>query len=402
MPDASNPRRSRGRSETLNRAFRLARLLGHSPEDAERLLSAASLPAPGVGTDIDPGRESVNIQLLKSVVRSARPGVGSEFSDSLDRDQAQRILAHHFPTAFASLTVDDRAVLFLDVVEGLSHAQMAAVLDISDQEAAIATGEARRRVHDAVLRAASRDERQIMSRGLPDSWLRPALDVMMERLPGAPERLRRKVASALSGLETAPPPQGAAGRRPRSPGRWTPRRVAGATLLVLAVGVTGYVAALISEIGTPGDLLSITESAAAHSDPQLVSGSSPEAQEFLYAQIGRRIQIPEVANAQLQGAGIVRIETGDRVPVLYYEDAERSDRIEVVVFDYELIDRLEESVTLPPRLLDMLQSENAVHVTDGARTLAAAWRHRSDIYVATGSGDAIESLPPRLSFPEED
>jgi hypothetical protein len=164
----------------------------------------------------------------------------------------------------------------------------------------------------------------------------------------------------------------------------------------------GYASATLLERDRPNNLLSMTAALVSQTAPQLEAPSRTVAGEFILDQLGRRARIPVIGEALFRGAGIVRLATSDRAPALYYDDLAHGSKLVVTIYDYETIERLEQTTELPADLLKALERENELFVSTTPRGAVAAWRHRADVYVASGTSDSVRSLDNRVTFAGDD
>jgi hypothetical protein len=317
--------------------------------------------------------------------------------------RAESVVNRLFPAAFSLLSRPEKVAVYLTEFEGLTPAEAGVVLGTSDAAAATMASEALTKLRDSIALAATLDERDLLAISLPASWIRTSLRDTLGDHAGQPDEASTPDATsnARGLLDTPPPPR----RRPvrdHTRVRGWLSRVGIAGTLIVAVGILGRATSSLFTNRPPVDFLSMTEVALSRSAPQVVGPDPTEASSFLLAQLGRAVPIPVVRDATLDGVGVIVLHGDVRIPALYYHDPTHSGRIRVAVFTYEQIDKLEETTALPAGLLSRLEEEETVYVADANKRAAATWRHRANVFVASGSDESIQSLADRLSFSADD
>ncbi len=388
-------------SERVERSFRIARLVSGSDAEAEKLVRAAfaRLPELDRGTSAAANASSAaKLYALLAAAGGAR--MDDSQPDAYDHDQARKTIARRFPVLFTQLGREEKLVLYLSEVEQLDWHDIGVVLRKDPPEAAELARSARERLRLSLQTSCSVAESELLHRCNPESWLREAIHNSFGVERTAPPSLLKQVARSLEEqTRSVPTPTN---REPTRRTRSGVGRIATPVSLVLLVGLIGYAIALVVEDRSDADLLSLTASVASQTTPQLKAPSRTVATEFLMDQVGRRVRIPVIAGSVFQGAGVVGLTEADRAPVLYYEDATAGSKFTVTVYDYGMIDRLQETTELPSNLLRSLEQENALYVADNSRQRVAAWRHRADIFVASGPTAVIASLDGRITYAADD
>jgi hypothetical protein len=386
----------------MAKAFAVARLISDDDDEAERIVTEAFRRITIVDPQGDDGSTASGLQLLRMVVEVAGLPSGRATGGS-EPVQAEGILNRLFPSAFSLLSRPEKVAVYLTELEGLTPAEAGVVLGTTEETAASIAGNARGRLRDSIARAATSDERDLLAMSLPASWIRTSLlDAMGRRTVqpvGDPSPDDTSETRGL--LDTAPPPRRRRDRDLTSI-QGSLARVGIACALILAVGFVGLATSRLLGNRAPVDFLSMTEVALSRSAPQLERPNPTEASSFLFAQLGRAVSVPAVRDAPLEGVGVIKIRGDVLTAALYYGDITHSGQIEIAVFTYEQIEQLEETTVVPAGLLALLEEEETVHIAEATKRAAAAWRHRADVYVATGSRESIESLADRLSFAADD
>lgn len=337
------------------------------------------------------------------------PGEGTSFTDDPFRREVARQTAERvLPVAFAACSLQERFLLALDVLGNPSDEVLAETLDVS----ATAARTARDDAHSA-LRAALRDaltgpERMLVDVALTEETLREALhDLLATRLEPVPTALRSKVVSTLEQERPARDPERATPSFPRRvfstisayrPSISTMRRgVIGLVFLAVAVaGLAGLFYGVQPEPNSSSDLIDLSTQQSNAVRPLLSTEDPSEAENYVQSTWNRRISVPSIDRAQLQGVGRSRVAEEVDVPVLLYTDTADSSRIAAFIYSYALLDQLDPQVSLDVDLRDQLARNERLVVRAHPEDGAVLWRHRDDIFVVVAPTADPKGLRPRI------
>lgn len=391
-------------ADNIARALSVARILVKDEMEAVRLVEAAFIQRSAVDRtagETGAGAASEYAQIVAAIAATAGTTRSEESDDggAAATDLAVATLRRLAAPAVQTLDARARLSLYLSEVDRLDLHDQSVVFGLPVEETLRVAERARGEMWSKIIQSATEPERQLLLQHLPDAWLRDTLLQTLGPRAEPPEQLVRAVAEHAAARESRqravrPAQERAApsGRPRQSVGR---RIALGATTIVL-VGLLGYVSARLLDSPRPDDFLGMTLSLVAESVPQ-VEGVTPDAaDEYVRRRVGRPVLIPTVRESAISGTGVVRLETGDRVPVLYY-GSEPNGPLAITLYTYDMIDRLESVMTLPDEMLTALRDEGRIYVTRVSGKSIAAWRNRADVYVATGSERQIQSLHENLS-----
>jgi hypothetical protein len=132
---------------------------------------------------------------------------------------------------------------------------------------------------------------------------------------------------------------------------------------------------------------------AAHStaDPE-------EASAYIRETWGRRVSVPSIEGAPLQGVGRLQAGSGVTVPVVVYADPSEEARIALYAFSYALLDRLGNRGTLDRSLRAKLAANRSLLNDEHDNRGVVLWRQRDDIFVAVAPHLDPSSLRARLQL----
>jgi hypothetical protein len=421
---ASSPPNASSLDRHLETLYPLARVLA-GPDRADALIEAVYERAAAVPPAQRPadGRAWL-FRLLMEERDGAAPeaeatappdGPDSSFPDDpFRRAVAEQTAERMLPVAVAACSVHERFVLAVDTLADPPDAALAAALDTSADEA--------RSVRDrawAALRAALRDvltgpERMLVDVALPDAALRSQLRTLLaDRFQPAPSSLGHRVTEVLESAraeraaaaaeETSPSGTSDAESSAAGTGRDALRRallsrtaLAVGVGLVLLAGAIGGLSYVTSSAPAPQGVVDLSVARAADLSTARETASATEAADYIRRTWDRRVAVPGLEGATLQGVG--RLALGDRaeVPALLYRDDETSTRIVAYAFNYALLDRLGDRARLPRDLRAELAANAAPLPRQRSGRGVVLWRQRDDIFVLVAPDTDAETLRGRL------
>lgn len=391
-----------GLSEHLEALFSLAQVMTRTPEDALRLvrqtLQRARQDAVGAGAqEAEPG--AVRLKLMRMLAEESRRSGLDE-----DRDHLQglkRRLAHVMvdrtaPAAFADLPRRTRTLLMLVDVHGLSAEEASSVLStpVAAEDVSRARAEFRRRIMTTLAPA----ERRVVTSVDAEQWVREAVrrvaETELSALPptfqppsaGVPSEPAEKVGSG----------QPARDAKERSWGHVLRRAVA-VVLIIAVAGLLGYGFSVLTDRAPDVNLISLSAEGAGELEATFETASAEQAERYVRDRLARRITVPSIQGAALQGVSIRVVAEGAETPVLIYSNVDGSGSVAVYVYSYAFLDAHEDDLQLSPDVLTQIESEGFFDLHDLGDAKALVWRQRDDIYIAITGGDA-EALQERISL----
>jgi len=338
------------------------------------------------------------------------PPASPETSSSAGDDSFRRAVAvqtarQHLPVALAACSARQRFVLTLDVLDADVYT-VAAALDRTPDEARSARDEAR-----SALRASLRDvlngpERMLVDVALPDEALRPLLHSLLEDefLP-LPSPLETRIQARVEAL-SAPDEEtdsasdedtwAALQRRLNT----RPSILVGLVLVFVAGGLAGL-AYFDTPAPSPAPSQNVIELSAERASELSVTQnleSPDEAEAFVLQTWDRRVSIPTIDGAPLEGTGRLSLDDGAEVPALFYRDDETGTQLVAYVFNYAVLDRLGDRVRLGTALRQELAANEAPLTRRRGNRALVLWRQRDDIFVLVGPDVRPDALQSRLQL----
>ncbi|PSQ81507.1 MAG: hypothetical protein BRD41_02390 [Bacteroidetes bacterium QS_1_63_11] len=412
--DPSAPRHSDSSSllEHLETLYPLAcTLVG--PEDAPHLLRRmAEDTAETPSTDRPADMEGWLRRLLQTARDGQAPSEAAVQSSTADetkppdgwrRDAAEQIIEAALPVALARCTPQERFLLALDGLDAVSASSPAEALgDVADT-----TGlEVRATLWTILEDILSDTEYELVDETLSEEAFQDAVDdLLATRYPTAvPQSLRARLREPLQSPATADeetaPSDDSKSLLDRLPPRPEPRALLFALLigtLVLAGGIgVSYYTESSSSPSTPSQsLVAVSAERASSVTPMLETNRRSEAAAFVDSVWGRRVTVPAIDEAELEGVGQFRATDDTKTPVFLHTDG--TTRFTTFVYSYALLSQIESDVTLSPELRDALGTAHRVVDADGetsGRTLL--WRDRDDVFVTVAPSLPPDSLRARL------
>ena len=335
----------------------------------------------------------------------AVPGADESTPDPLRRDVAETLLEDALPVALTACAPRERFLLAMDAFGSAddTRAPNSTTIDVSDAHATLW-----RRLRTVL----SEPEYALVDEFVSDAALRTAVRKWVAtRFSSVPGSLRSRIRALL---ETARPSgnapanehdpsstKGSSSLLDRLPARPRPR----ALLLTFLIGVlvlAGGIGAWYATQPSPAPSSSSTSLVAFSAEqaravtPELKSKDQAEAEAFVESTWGRRIQVPSIEDARLQGVGRARTDGGAEIPVLLYANAGDSTRIATFAYSYALVDQIEATATLDAPVRKALARRNHLVADTEASHTGLLWRDRDDIFVVVAPSTSADSLRTRL------
>lgn len=411
--DPSNPRRSDSSPllEHLETLYPLAcTLVG--PEEAPHLLRRMAEDAAEASSTDRPADVEGWLRRLLQTARDAQASSEAEVqsstadetepTDAWRRDAAEQIIEAALPIALARCTPQERFLLALDGLDTVSASSPVEALgDIVDTTGS----EVRATLWDALADILSDTEYELVDETLSEEAFQDAVDdLLATRYPTVPRSLRARLRETLQSPtpadEAAAPADDSESLLDRLPPRPKPRALLFALLigtLVLAggIGVSYYTASSSSPSTSSRSLVAISAERASSVTPRLETSRRSEAAAFVDSVWGRRVTVPAIDGAELEGVGQFRATDDTKTPVFLHTDG--STRFTTFVYSYALLSQIESDVTLSPELRDALGTAHRVVDADGETSgRALLWRDRDDIFVTVAPALSPDSLRTRL------
>ena len=411
--DPSAPRHSDSSSllEHLKTLYPLAcTLVG--PEDAPHLLrrmaeDTAETPSTDRPADVEGWLRRLlqtarDDQALSEAAVQSSTADEAKPPDGWRRDAAEQIIEAALPIALARCTPQERFLLALNGLDAVSASSPAEALgDVADT-----TGSEVRATLWTILKDILSDtEYELVNETLSEEAFQDAVDdLLTTRSPTVPRSLRVRLRETLQSPATAD--EGAASSDDskslldRLPSRSKPRALLFALLigtLVLAggIGVSYYTESSSSPSTSSQSLVAVSAERASSVTPMLETNRRSEAAAFVDSVWGRRVTVPAIDGAELEGVGQFRATDDTKTPVFLHTDG--TTRFTTFVYSYALLSQIESDVTLSPELRDALGTAHRVVDADGetsGRTLL--WRDRDDVFVTVAPSLPPDSLRTRL------
>jgi DNA-directed RNA polymerase specialized sigma24 family protein len=347
------------------------------------------------------------------------PDGDTTFSDDPFRHEvAAETAERRLPVAFAACSIHERFILAIDVLGDPSDEVLAAALDTSTTNARSIRDQAR-----SSLRASLRDllrgpERMLVDVALPDEVLRDHLhELLVDRFHPAPASLQ---SSAIEILERAREerrddpatgtnwPSGAAFVRKL----WTRLLntirdnlslgglIGGITFVVVVTASIGGAAYFFSGSSPPPpssrSIVDLSVQRAAEVEVTQQTENARRASAFIQTEWERRVSVPDIEGASLQGVGLLSLSMGTDVPALLYADDETESQIVALVFNYALLNQLGKAATLAQNYRSKLATNESLLTEQRSDRGVVLWRQRDDIFVAVAPNLRADTLRARI------
>jgi DNA-directed RNA polymerase specialized sigma24 family protein len=353
------------------------------------------------------------LQLLVDTHAQATGPTGPRPShtDALRREVADDILSRMLPAAFATGSEEERLVLTLDVLDA-SPDTIGQALDAPPDAIEDKRTQAWSALRTRLLEGLSGPEHTLLAESISTEQLRTALrENVTSRFPSPPAALRSVLHAILQRAEAedAAPPAApsspeksppADARAPTVPENNTRRRLVGGLLVLLLIAGATYAVLQFQSPGSTApsapDLPTLATAAADTLRPSYETSDPVAARSFVESTLERRVSVPSVSGAPLQGVGRLRVNDL-RVPAFVYAEADGPESITILAFHYAGLDRLGDRVHLSDDLRNALAKNQELlpQPTDGQA--AVLWRQRDDILVAVAPHLSPEALRDRIT-----
>ncbi len=326
----------------------------------------------------------------------------TEPTDAWRREATEQIIEAALPIALARCTPQERFLLALDGLDTDAASSPAEALgDVVDTTGS----EVRATLWDALADILSDTEYELVDETLSEEAFQDAVDdLLATRHPTVPRSLRAQLRETLRTPATADEAADSSDDSESLLDRLPPRPKPRALLLALAIGtlvlaggigVSYYTASSPSPSTSSQSLVAVSAERAGSVTPMLETSRRSEAAAFVDSTWGRRVTVPAIDGAELEGVGQFRATDDTKTPVFLHTDG--STRFTTFVYSYALLSQIESDVTLSPELRDALGTAHQVVDADGeASDRALLWRDRDDIFVTVAPALSPDSLRARL------
>lgn len=325
-----------------------------------------------------------------------------ETTDAWRRDAAEQILEAALPIALARCTPQERFLLAVGGLDAVSLSfQTEALSDIGDT-----TGtEVRERLQTILEDILSDTEYELVNETLSEETFQDAVeDFLATRYPTVPRSLRSQLQDTLqspgSAEEEATAPGNSASLLESLPPRPKPQTllfalVMGALVLAGGIGVSYYTESSTSSPASSRSLGAFSAEQAESITPTHKTNSRSEAAAFVDSAWNRRVSVPAIDGAELQGVGQLRTSGDAEIPVFVHTDGNL--RFTTFVYSYALLSRIESQATMSPELRNALATAHRVVDTEDKTSEGTLlWRDRDDIFVTVAPTLSPDSLRARL------
>jgi hypothetical protein len=312
--------------------------------------------------------------------------------DPFRREVAEHTAERMLPVAFAACSRHERALLTIDVLTDASDEVLASALDTTVADAQSVRDRARSALRASLRDVLSGPERMLVDVALPDDALRSHLRTLLEdRFQQPPPSIRSTVTELLERAHSHEPSESEDDTADHW-GRWTLNTLTRAASPKGLVGLLLFVLLIVGGIGVAPYFSSSTESAPrsviersvqqAPSLQTVQSTDSPkEAAAYIRDTWNRRVSVPSIEGAQLDGIASVSFGPTAEIPALLYTDDKSGNQIVAYVFNYALLDRLRDQVTLDRSLRTKLAANESLLRRQEEDRSVVLWRQRDDIFL---------------------
>jgi len=352
------------------------------------------------------------LELLHEMSESSRSGeemgTATETTppadDPLRQDMAEDLIEHALPIALAACSPRERFLLAIEAFEATGeHSEH----NISDKRPSDAYGTLQARLRDVL----SATEYDLVNEALSPTSLRDAVrDWASSQFSPAPSSLRARVRATLqttpSADESSSTDSEASSETDASasgsllPSRLSPRALLltlliGALVVAGGIGMTSLLRSSSGPSSPSTSLVAFSAERAQSVVPERRTTDRSEAARYVESTWGRKIELPRLTDAQLQGVGRIRSEGAD-VPVFLYTTAGNDGRIAIFAYSYALVDRMAATATLDTQVRSDLARRNQLVAHADASAEGLLWRDRDDIFIAVAPSLSTDSLRARL------
>jgi len=335
------------------------------------------------------------------------PETETPSTDPLRQEVAEQRANEVLPVALAACSPQERFVLALGVLhESEDTPPLADTLNTTPSDARAALW-----AHlQAVL---SEPEFALVEEALSDAFLRDAVrDWVETRFSPVPRPLQTRIRETLRTAQPSPPADEVDDASPseeeassslldRLPSRPRPRTLLFTLLIGALVLAGGIGVSYLRESSSPSSSsgTSLVAFSAERADAVALDKTTrdrSEAQAYLKSTWDRQIRLPTVKGARLRGVGRVRTAGDVQIPVVLYADSADGARIATFAYNYALVGRIGDTVTLDTEIRDALARRNRLVSDEQTETQGLLWRDRDDIFVTVAPSLPADSLRARL------
>ena len=359
--------------------------------------------------------------MIRHLLDAHATATDADAGASIRHEAARKAVERVLPVAFAACSTRERLALTLDVVLDLGPDARAAALDTDPETAADACEAAWASLQSSLDNLLASPEQMLVDTALHDDAIRDALRAHLSADAGpAPAALRSDIATVLrdtshdissssSTSATTDPPSSSTPRSSRASSRsrsqgassgrsW--RRILFGAVSLLLLGAAAYVFTLaVSPTSGPDpSLTTFSARRVAEVSAPAPTATPAEAMRVLRDEWNRRVAVPSVTGAALQGIGHLTVESDLRVPALAYADSTANGRITVFAYNYALIDRIGDRATLAPDTRDLLTTERRPIARRVLNQSLVLWRERDDLFLAVAAHLSPDTLQSRLGL----
>ncbi len=346
---------------------------------------------------------------LPSTGADVHPGTETSFTDDpFRREVAEQTAERKLPVAFAACSLHERVILAVDVLASPSDELLASALDTTVENARSIRDQAR-----SALRASLRDvlngpERMLVDVALPDEALRAQLRTLFkDHFQPAPSSLRATVRDILERAQAKrkndASDSSASGLSLLSSlgNKLSVRHLVGTLVLigVLGLGITGWEYFTSSPSTAPPSPQSMVALAAQQASEITVAHPTTDAESaaaYVRETWDRRVAVPSIEGATLQGVGRLQAGSDAAIPVFLFDDPPEKARIVVYAFNYALLNRLGPHGTLDRSLRSQLTANRSLLEEEHADRNVVLWRQQDDILVAVAPHLSSSTLRTRI------
>lgn len=334
----------------------------------------------------------------------------SDSSDPYREEVAERVLEEALPTAMAACSVQERFLLALDVFGDADEPPnaLATALDTTTTEAQQLHANAWAALRSHLRGVLSEAEQTLVEEALPVEAVPNAVEhLLANRFPRVPTSIRSQIRRIL---QTATPPEesptedsvpsqnSTPGFNRLSSGLRERSLLGGLAVLVVVAAVGLGVFFLTPPASAPSSHTSLVAFSAerAHSvQLELKTNTPSDAEAYVGSNWNRRVAVPSVDGAPLQGVGQLRIASGVEVPVFGYGGTDDRLRVAIFAYSYALLDEMESQVALDAGLRRELGQSKHLVTHQSATEDGVLWRSRDDVFVAVVPSASVDSLDLR-------
>jgi DNA-directed RNA polymerase specialized sigma24 family protein len=384
--------------EHLEPLYALAQVLAPGPGEAAALVELTYRQAYLQMEQKDPERD-IRTWLLGLMHQVHLERSNSSFGEVIDASDtyrasvARRSAERALPAALAMLPSDQRFILAVCDGQNYSLEEAAGVMALPLEEASSLLVRARAALHSATLANMTELERRLVRTALQATWLDECLrDLVSQELSLLPPTLRPAIAERLRQQQEATELQEAteSAKSRRKRGIRVPRVVLVLALIVLAGSVGWLLSRPPGEQPPETNLITLSSRLSDDVSPAFATGSTTQAAQFVRDEFDRRVNVPDIAGAQLSGVGLVDVTDEIRVPVFIYENGEAGQIVHIFGYNYGLLHRFPEQIQLDIDILRQIEDEGRFDLHDMGDERVLVWRVRDDIFIAVTPGDGVE------------